>query len=876
MVSSDFILPDYEEVKHIFETGKNLNVQQKNIIRDIWSDLQQAHKFGSLIRIEEKLSIKLHGLLDKENENQVRLFDNEILKDYESFKESFFSNLQTAVAGYARQQGSSFLTDKTRDAITFLKLLTQKYDVATANPPYTDSADFGKELKTFVEANYKKPHKFHTNLYATFIKRCYELTGDNGKIAMIHPRTFMFIKTFEDVRKFILDKTHINVFVDFSLGNIFGYIMVDPAFYVLEKGLITAKNAWFISLDQYTRTPKEKLKKQFTLEALEDYIEGRENKHNYSLLQAKLKVIKSWPFIYWISDEFREKFELQTVDDALNVARGCETNNNNRFLKFWWEIPINKLSLKINDGKEYFLYAKGGPFRKWHGNLWLTIDFRKESYKYINTYGNLTSEDFYYKKGITYSASGSKGPSFRLLPINSVFDVGGSSIFPKIYNNVESYLSYFNSKLTFYLINCLNPTVNTQIWDIKRLPFVIPSKSREVILESLSSTNIKVMNFLDSFSLRDPFYTKSPLDFNNKLELKNRIKSFYNFENYIITQVIFNEALINEIIFEVYELTEADRQMVIEKEGESIGALPVCREAKAAYLKEEEATKEFPLDNIREYIENLPEKAFTSEEREAIENEFPQLYQSNNNLEEFCIRHGVNPINVWYWFKQSNVIPQQRMHTLAMEFLADMIREILMEDEDGIIPLVPNAGETVLLDRIEEKFIQKGFSMAQYSSFDSLLGRELNEYVSNYFFKELSDHLNLFMYLPKTPFIWHLTSGPEQGFDAYIIIYKWNRDKLLRIRSVYIENRERALRNRQSDLVNDNSAKAQNEKDKIYKQLKEIESFKQKIDELLQEGYNPVLDDGVGKNIAPLQNKGMLAYEVLNKGQLKKYLNADW
>jgi len=166
--------------------------------------------------------------------------------------------------------------------------------------------------------------------------------------------------------------------------------------------------------------------------------------------------------------------------------------------------------------------------------------------------------------------------------------------------------------------------------------------------------------------------------------------------------------------------------------------------------------------------------------------------------------------------------------------------------------------------------------MAQYSSFDSVLGRELNEYINNYFFVEFAFHLKLFKRLPATPFIWHLSSGPEQGFDCYIIIYKWNRDKLLAIRSKYIENRERALVNRQSDLQNVETAAAQNEKETIYKQLKEIESFKIKIDELLEEGYNPILDDGVGKNIAPLQNKGMLPYDVLNKGQLKKYLNADW
>ncbi|MEM7981709.1 hypothetical protein Q4R16_11145, partial [Morganella morganii] len=287
--------------------------------------------------------------------------------------------------------------------------------------------------------------------------------------------------------------------------------------------------------------------------------------------------------------------------------------------------------------------------------------------------------------------------------------------------------------------------------------------------------------------------------------------------------------------------------------------------------------KDFPLDAIcSDFIDKLPTIEFTFEEYEIIESKLSNLYQSNNNLEEFCIRHQINPINIWYWFKQSNVLPKQRMQKLAMEFLADIVREILMEDEDGIIPLVPNAGEKILLDRIEEKFLEKGFSTAQYSSFDSVLGRPINDYLNKCFFAELSDHLNLFMYLPKTPFIWHLTSGPEQGFDCYIIIYKWSRDNLLRLRSVYIENRERALQNRQSDIAGNESAEAQNEKDRIFKQLKEIDDFKKKIDELLAEGYNPILDDGVGKNIAPLQKKKILAYDVLNAGQLKKYLNADW
>ncbi|MGI8597771.1 MAG: hypothetical protein ACR2KB_00820 [Chitinophagaceae bacterium] len=132
------------------------------------------------------------------------------------------------------------------------------------------------------------------------------------------------------------------------------------------------------------------------------------------------------------------------------------------------------------------------------------------------------------------------------------------------------------------------------------------------------------------------------------------------------------------------------------------------------------------------------------------------------------------------------------------------------------------------------------------------------------------------MYLPKTPFIWHLSSGQHQGFEVYILIYKWNRDSLFKLKSQYINQRVQSLEYRQIQLQNVNTAQAQNEKEKIRLQLKEIETFTKKIDELIAEGYNPKLDDGVGKNIAPLQKKGMLRAEVLKATQLQKYLNADW
>ncbi|RZM08414.1 MAG: restriction endonuclease, partial [Pedobacter sp.] len=204
VVSSDFFLPAYTEVRHLFENGQPLDEQLEKIVIDLWGDLQQVHKFGSLIRLEEKFNIRLHGLVLSEG---VTLFTEENVKKYDLFRENFFTNLKKAVALNAARQGNTFLNTKTQDAITFLQLLTQSYDVAVANPPYTDSANFGEELKQFIDGNYRKPYKFNSNLYAAFIKRCYELTTVDGFIGMIHPHTFMFIKTFEDVRKYLIEHT---------------------------------------------------------------------------------------------------------------------------------------------------------------------------------------------------------------------------------------------------------------------------------------------------------------------------------------------------------------------------------------------------------------------------------------------------------------------------------------------------------------------------------------------------------------------------------------------------------------------------------------------------------------------------------------------
>lgn len=870
VVSSDFFLPDYETVRPLFEENGKLENEITDLLQEIWADLQNAHRFGSLLRIEEKLNDRMVKLQEEED-----LFSGVKLKMYSDFKRKFFPRIKEAVSQYTGDRATAFLKGKTLDALTYLEVISQKYAVAVANPPYTDSGDFGPELKDFINKNYKQPYKFNTNLYAAFIKRCAELTDDEGYVGMIHPHTFMFIKSYEDVRKYLIDKTHLQTLVDFGLDrvNLFGPgILLDATFYTFCKRKGDEAGLFF----KITSGQQEKFKKSSFEEALEAAIDEREHKRLYHLPQTKLKLIKGWPFIYWISDAFREKFTHEDFESIASVVSGIKTGNNIRLLRFWWEIAKEQISNNYPDDRlKWVPYTKGGAYQKWYGNVWLVVNFKNdgEEIKKSNNY-NLLSAKNQFRKGITYSATSTKGVSFRLLEENCLFDMKGSSIILKDESLNTVALTIVNSKICFYVARCLNGTVETQVGDVKRIPFVHPSADFRRKLEQAAEVNIKINKFIKETSLKERDFTNSPLDVKN-LNLTELLQAFLNDINRLSAISIINEAIINDLIFQVYELSEHDIQQVLESEGLSVGEYPVQPEALAAF-KEAIKDSEFTTEELWQKLDEIEQDEKVKEYRAEMEAEFPYLYKSNYGFEEFCIQNEVNPINAWYWFRESGIVPAHRAHDIALEFLADLIREVLMEDEDGIIPLVRNAGEDILLDRLEQKMQEKGFSTAQISQLDGLLGRSINDYLNHHLFKELSDHLNVFPNLPKTPFIWHLSSGPERGFECYIVIYKWSRDKLQSIKSVYVEKRERALINRKTDLGNRKDASAQNERDSIDKQLEEIKAFRQKIDNLLASGYDPKLDDGVGKNIAPLQERKMIPYEVLNKGQLKKYLNADW
>ena len=872
VVSSHFTLPMYDDIEAAFDMGdSHWDDKQREVLKDIWNDLCNAHKFGSLIRLKEKIEALMPS-------QEVTLFNEFQIADFFSFRNQALSILRQQVHQWGGEGSNAYSLSLVNDAMTFLDILTTSFDVAVANPPYTDSSDFGPELKAFAEANYKKPLKFNINLYACFIKRCCELTDDLGKVGMVNPPTFMYIKTFEDVRKYMVEKTHISLFVEWGyLGMFSPTARVDSAFFVLDKEQ-KSEDSLFIKLNDLYEMKRKKV----LFDAYADFCNGQPNDRVYLLPQDKLKAIKSWPFIYWISDEFREKFKSQILDDVIYIKAGLQTGDNNKFIRFLWEINPTDVSLEKSDGKIWKLFAKGGPYEKWYGNMWLLLDWSEDGDKLKNQKGAvLRNASFYLQEGITFSGRGSKGISFRYLAENCIFDVGGSCAFMSdAFSNVFYMLAFLNSKLSFYIMDCLNPTVNTQVGDIQRAPFARPNNEQEQVVTGLAKQCADIKKQLCTYSIVEQNYTHSPIGTSSMPT--EELSHFFDYENGLLTQILINEAIINRIVFDVYELSEHDRQMVLDKEGIPVGDLSVSQAALDEYQQWLQENREFPASaEVWEHLSHL-----TIDNEQLQVSDFEKLYQNNYGWEEFCgsDNHRLNPIEVWYQFRHAGILPPQRSQSLAFELITDVIRTVLSKDDDGVIPLCERMGEEPLDVRIEQKLVERGYSGAQISQIVHLLSQSqgsqsLRKYLYERFFQQLSDHLNLFMYLPKTPFIWHLTSGePASGrsaIDLYVSIYTWSRDTLFRIKSVYVANRENALADRLAAL-DPSSASGKMEAALIKDQQQELRQFADKIDQLLASGYDPKLDDGVGKNIAPLQKAGLLSYDVLNSGQLKKYLNADW
>lgn len=863
LVSSDFILPPYEQVKHIFfpSEEKKTTAEQavERVVISLWDDLMQAHKFGALIRIEEIVEQHLSAF----EKSEVTLFTSAENETYLSFRKSFINDLYQAVSKYASTGVQNFMQVQAANAVTYLDVLTNKYDVAVANPPYTDSADFGPELKTFVEKHYKKPYKFHTNLYATFIKRCCELTNEEGKVAMIHPLTFMYIGKFEDVRNFILENSNVDILFEIGLGGVFtSKVDVDVVAYILNKSRIE-KDTDCIRFINYKGL---NIKENLFYEVYQDIINNKINKHHFKINQNKFRDIKGSPFIYWLSDSFLEKLsKASLLEDYCDVVVGLQTGSNEKFLRYWWEVDKENISKEVEDGKKWVNYAKGGPFNSWYGNNWAIINWQEDGFEVRNIkdkVGKIKSRvqnsSYYFKKGITYSASGSLGVSFRQLNVNSIFDVGGSCIFTKDEKYYNYLLGFLNTNLVFYLAQTFNPTVNTQVSDLKKIPFLAPSSQILSNINTIVKHNIELKKSICKSKVYNIEFNVSEWS-NDNLVLENLFNE---------GKILFNEYLIDDIITNFYDLDESDIEDIIEIFGKKVGGLPLTDNAKKFAINS--------LNLSKLQIEYLDKLQIKDQVDFSIVDSYLSKLSSRFTLLDICTELKINPFDLLYYIEKHQEKLVSYYNEICFEHIYYYVNKILIKNDDGIIPLYKQNLENSIIESLIEEINVNQISIINYSFLEKYLNKNISDYIENDFFSVLTEYFNLFRHFPKSPNIWHLSSGKYKAFEVYTSIYQWNRDSIFKLKAVYAAKRREQLQLRLSDIREAESAAAQAEKELIANQFIELDTFETKLDELIAENYNPILDSGVAKNIAPLQKKGMIKADILKAPQLTKYLNADW
>ncbi len=389
------------------------------------------------------------------------------------------------------------------------------YDVVLLNPPYLDRRDYVDPVRKFMKRRYPRSGR---NLYTAFLERSLKLVCPGGRLGAVTPQTFMFIGSFEPVRRWLAENAAIETLAHTGL-NTFDDAVVDCAFYVLQRG--GSRRSVFFRL---THHGKPADKKRWLQDVLKSLTDGEDDQRVFHASQDKFHLLPRSPWVYWITDGIRSIFQsLSQLADHAEIRQGLATTDNARFVRLWWELPTGAVidNCKSIDeakrsGGRWFRYAKGGGFRRWYSVPEYAVDWADDGraiknqivtrYPYLNGKWEWVAKniDYYFKPALTYSYLTSRKFSARIMPGGAIFDVAGSSVFA---DDPLLMLAVLNSRMCSYLLALINSTVNFQIGDLTHLP--VPSESTDE-LTKLTLRAIELEKTLEAFDETSPEFIEPP------------------------------------------------------------------------------------------------------------------------------------------------------------------------------------------------------------------------------------------------------------------------------------------------------------------------------------------------------------------------------
>ena len=352
--------------------------------------------------------------------------------------------------------------------------MAQKYDVVVTNPPYMGASGMSEKLSGYVKTYYPDSK---SDLFAVFIERCGQMTKMNGYQAMITQHAWMFLSSFEKLRTKLLATDIVNMA---HLGarafeEIGGEVVQTTAF-ICRKSNIENYIATYKRLVDYN-----------SQQAKEDaFLDCPLNTVHYAL-KSNFSKIPGSPIAYWVSEVFYNTYSFPPVGNTIIPRHGLATSDNNRFLKLWFEIPINHGSLykKCDFKKKWFPMNKGGAYRKWYGNLDWVINYEHDG-KEIKDYAiklykcssrTIQNTQFYFKEAITWSALTSGNLSFRWSDVGAIFGSGAHCAFANDSETLLYGLALLNGKISSAYLEIISPTLNTNVDDIRATPYIEQKKA---------------------------------------------------------------------------------------------------------------------------------------------------------------------------------------------------------------------------------------------------------------------------------------------------------------------------------------------------------------------------------------------------------------
>ena len=804
-----------EESNSLSERVRNrIKANNLNNLNKIIQEFEDAKEYGSILKLES--------------------IDKEILeKEFNILKESFNNNEQETLI-FNEDEMIIDINEELELIESLIKqhiTLTNQYETVVTNPPYMGGKGFSPKLKTYVEKNYKDSK---SDLFAVFIERCNEFTKKNCYTSMITMQSWMFLSSFETLRKNIIEKTEIkslNHLGTRAFSEIGGEVVSTVAW--ISKKISPKNEGTYIRLVDYKNA--ELKEQEFS------------NKDNY--FQAKQKdfeKIPESPIAYWVSDKIREIFEknqkLGDIGEA--ITKGIFTGKNDYFLKLWQEVNFSKI------GNEWKKYSKAGGNQKWYGLSSYILRWHNNGNEIKSFSGaGLGALKYFGKPHIVWSKLTSSSISFRYDEEDVGFDDASPAI---IFNentqkNLEYILGLGNSIISKYALEFINPTMNYQIGDIKRVPIIF---YKNKIIE-LVQQNINISK--EEWDSRETSWDFKKLSLIDSKDLKTAYENYCNHWRDNFVQLHKNEEELNRLFIEIYDLQdEMDEKVSFED---------------ITILKKEAKIIQ---------IDNSISKNFSSESEKYLYDRGVNLEFNKDELVKQFLSYAVGCIMGRYSINKSGLIIANSDDILELSENKFIVKgtdgEIRQEveskflpDEFGIIPITDEKDfSNDIVEKVKEfmKIVYGEENLRDNLNFIAeALGNKDNksaeDIIRTYFITGFyKDHLQRYQ---KRPIYWLMSSG--NAFSCLFYIHRYEPLTVARMRADYLIHYQEMLENKKNFIerqlyAEDTTAKEKKNVEKELKDLdvllKELREYANEVKHIAEQKISLDLDDGVNVNYEKL------------------------